>query len=191
MPMTVHGTSVWISLTRAGGRAEAQTLVSSSDAGAQLSVRRSPCVSELGGTLAASSSTVVWAVCPTGMAAGAWRSTDGGARWMALNLRSAGGTASPLTNAATIGPASDTTAVITTGGDRTPIRTTNGGQSFTRVSGGPASGDWGYVGFTDPLTGTALITGAGAAGTSSGLPAYGLWRSGDGGTHWGGPVRVG
>ena len=174
--MTVHGASLWMSVTRGGVQTSHETLVVSSDAGGHFSVMQSPCPADLGGTLEAASPTVVWATCPSGMLAGAYRTTDGGATWTPLH-------APEMPNSARIAPADDTTAVITYGS--TMLRTTDGGASFSTVYGpGSVHGTWTFVGFTDASTGAAILRITGGNGS----PGHQLWRSTDGGAAWTGPV---
>jgi hypothetical protein len=185
--MTVHGTDLWFSLTASLSQAH-QVLVAGSGSGSSFATYASPCFSGLGGTLQASSSDVIWAVCPTGMEAQAFRSTDGGAQWSTLNLGS-------LENSALLAPASDTSAVIEPNAQGQFLRTADGGTSWQSVypSG---SGDfwWSWAGFTDSSTGSALRTeGNPPAGWPfpNGPSPEQLWRSSDGGTTWSGPVTFG
>jgi photosystem II stability/assembly factor-like uncharacterized protein len=172
--ITAHGRALWISLTPATGTPSTQTLLASLDRGAHLTRLASPCSPGLGGDIEAASSRVVWAVCPTGMMAGAWRSSDAGAHWSSLHTHG-------LANSARIGPASETAAVLATGGAGAVLRTTDSGRSFTRVhglGGGAEAVTW--IGFTDPSTASAILDRGGAGQ---------LWRSGDGGRSFSGPVR--
>lgn len=174
--LTAHAPALWISLTPATGTPGSQTLLASTDGGASLTRLRSPCSPGLGGDLEASSSEVVWAVCPTGTMAGAWRSVDAGAKWSSLHTNG-------LANSARIGPAGDTAAVLATGGTGAVLRTTDGGRTFARIHG-PAGGAGAvtWIGFTDPSTATAIVD----SGSGSGAQ---LWRSTDGGRSFSGPVR--
>ena len=99
----------------------------------------------------ASSADVLWAMCPTGMMAQAFRSTDGGAQWSTLRR-------GELENSALLAPASDTTAVIQPSAQGQLLRTSDGGATWQSVypSG---SGDfwWWWTGFTDSNTGSALV----------------------------------
>lgn len=181
--LTAYGTSLWLSLTPAAGTPRAQTLIYSADGGRTLQSGSSPCTPGLGGDLEASSAQVVWAVCPTGMMAQAWRSSDAGAHWQSLPVRPG------LTNGARIAPASDSAAVIAAGGVGQLYRTTDGGRSVTTVVPPSANGPgWDWIGFTDTTTGSALRAGAGVG--VNGVSPFELWRSSDGGSHWTGPVRI-
>ncbi len=82
--MTVHGRDLWFSLTTSASQAN-QLLVSGTASGAHFSTGPSPCFSGLGGSIEASSADVLWAMCPTGMMAEAFRSTDGGSQWEPLS----------------------------------------------------------------------------------------------------------
>jgi photosystem II stability/assembly factor-like uncharacterized protein len=182
--LTAYGSSLWLSLTPAAGTPRSQVLIYSADGGRTLQTRTSPCTPGLGGDLEASSAEVVWAVCPTGMMAQAWRSTDAGAHWQSLRVGQAG-----LSNGARIAPASDQAAVIAAGGIGPVYRTSDGGITFSTVEPPSPNGpSWEWLGFTDSMTGSALRAGAGAA--VNGIAPHELWRSSDGGTHWSGPVPI-
>ena len=188
--ITAHGTSVWVSVTPASASGPHQTLIYSSDRGAHLTTESSPCVPGLGGSLAAASLTSVWAVCPTGTQAGVARSTDAGARWSTADA--AGGRSSPprLANSAQVAPVNATTAVLATGNGSELLLTTDGGRIYNRVfSPGHAARYWIFIGFTDPSTGSGLLSHGSQSGPG-GLPKTGLWRTDDGGVHWHGPVRI-
>jgi photosystem II stability/assembly factor-like uncharacterized protein len=177
--MTVHGTSVWLSVSVSGGTHPHQTLLESDDSGSTFTTLQSPCFTGLGGTLAASSASIVWAVCPTGMLSGAFRSEDGGATWSPLHP------GKELANSAQIAPASDDVAVIATGNQAQLLRTADGGDTFAPVYP-VSSGSWSFLGFTDPTTGSALRL----VGGSTSTQGERLYRSADGGVDWQGPVAV-
>jgi photosystem II stability/assembly factor-like uncharacterized protein len=185
--MTVHGTDLWFSMTASLNQAH-QVLVAGTGSGGSFSTYSSPCFSGLGGTLEATSAQVVWAVCPTGMEAQAFRSTDGGAQWSTLNVGS-------LENSALLAPASDTSAVIEPNAQGQFLRTSNGGATWQSVyPSGNGSFWWNWAGFTDNNTGSALRT---ESNSPAGWPFPNgpspeqLWRSSDGGTTWSGPVTFG
>lgn len=167
VPFAVHGRSLWISLSTGHMN---QLLLRSTDAGRTFTSGKSPCTTGLGGELEPSSASVVWAVCPTGMEAGAARSTDGGATWKPVKASRA------LVNSARVAPASDDTAVFATGDQSQLVRTTDGGRTFTTVYSNTA-GSWSYLGFTDSRTGTGIYV-AGSTGRTL------LLRSHDGGVTW-------
>jgi photosystem II stability/assembly factor-like uncharacterized protein len=115
------------------------------------------------------------------MEAGSWRSTDAGAHWSAIH---ATGSSGGLANSAQLAPASDRVALLEPGGNTRLLRSTDAGRSFTQIAF-PASGtsvQW--FGFTDPRTGSALVTNGGATVGPDHLPPATLWRSADGGVHW-------
>jgi photosystem II stability/assembly factor-like uncharacterized protein len=185
--MTVHGTNLWFSLTGPLTRAQ-QILVAGTGSGGSFTTYASPCFSGLGGTIEASSSEVLWAVCPTGMEAQAFRSTDGGAHWSTLNVGS-------LENSALLAPASDTAAVIEPSAQGQFLRTADGGATWQSVyPSGSGEFWWSWAGFTDSDTGSALRT---ESNPPAGWPFPNgpspeqLWRSSDGGVTWSGPVAIG
>jgi photosystem II stability/assembly factor-like uncharacterized protein len=185
--MTVHGTNLWFSLTSSLNQAH-QVLVAATGSGGSFATYASPCFSGLGGNIQASSSGVLWAVCPTGMEAQAFRSTDGGAKWSTLNV-------GELENSALLAPASDTSAVLEPSAQGQFLRTDDGGASWQSVY--PSSSGsfwWSWAGFTDSNTGSALRT---ESNPPPGWPfpngpsPQQLWRSSDGGMTWSGPVVIG
>ncbi len=175
--LAVHGTSVWLSVSPTSGVHPNQVLLTSTDGGASFTTGKSPCTNGLGGDLEAASTSVLWAVCPTGMLAGALRSTDGGATWATLNF------GRELSNGARIAPADASTAVISTGDQTQLLRTTDRGGTFTQVYR-PRAGWWNFIGFTDAQTGSGIRIVAGQARSSLGTPLADLMRSSDGGASW-------
>ena len=167
LALAAHGPRLWLLGTRAGGRSD--VLARSRDGGRTFATGRGPCVPGLGGDVEPVSARVVWAVCPTGMLAGAWRSTDGGIRFARLRTP-------PLVNSAQLAPASATTAVLARNGASTRIlRTTDGGRTWKRPPAPPPAGYASWAGFTDARVGYALVQ---AGGRQS------LWRTTDGGADW-------
>jgi photosystem II stability/assembly factor-like uncharacterized protein len=162
--LAAHGSHVWLLGAPRLNRHAA--LARSVDSGRTFAVGTAPCYSDLGGRLEPTSSNVVWAICPTGLMSGAWRSVDGGVRFAPLKT---GG----LVNSAALAPASDTTAVVAANGAGARLeRTVDGGTTWRSV-GTRAMGDiWPFIGFTDSKVGVA-ISGNG-----------GLWRTTNSGVSW-------
>ncbi len=169
--LSARGRQVWIDAEPGG--AAGGVLLHSTDGGATFTVRSSPCVAGLGGTVQATSEQVLWFVCPTGMMARAYRSTDGATTTTALQT-------GQIVNSSRLAAADDTTAVLASGSDPTLRRTTDGGATFAPVLTPPDSGSWLYLGFTSPTVGVGLSVAAGGAR----VPATTLWRSTDGGATW-------
>jgi photosystem II stability/assembly factor-like uncharacterized protein len=157
--LAAHGSHVWL--------LDGDVLARSSDGGRSFVTGPGPCVAGLGGELSPTSASVVWAVCPTGMLAGAWRSTDGGFRFRRVPTP-------PLANSAVLAPASRNTAVLARGSRL--LRTTDGGGSWraTSTPGPVVSVAW--IGFTDARVGAALVQ------TKPDVEV--LWRTTDGGASW-------
>lgn len=178
--MTAHGSSLWISVG-AVANANKQDLLTSTDYGNHFNFLASPCFSDLGGRIEASSSTVLWAVCATGMEAVAFRSADGGKSWTVMNKY-------PLNNSAQLASADDSTAILDPGVTGALLRTADGGKTFSNVQvGGPGQSWVAWIGFTTPLVGSALVVYP-TGGPSSTVPREELWRTVDGGISWAGPV---
>lgn len=162
--LAARGPDVWLLGAPRLNRHDA--LARSTDGGRTFVVAPAPCYSDLGGRLEPTSASVVWAICPTGLMAGAWRSVDGGVRFTLLGTGS-------LVNSAALAPASDTAAVVAVGGAGARLERTVDGGATWRPVGTRAMGDiWLFIGFTDATTGVA-IAGDGA-----------LWRTRDGGVGW-------
>jgi len=184
--MTVHGAQAWVSVSTSQSQAN-QLLLVGGGPGESFASYKSPCYPGLGGTLAASSSQVVWALCPTGMLAGVWRSSDGGATWEQLT------SVGELPNSAVLAPASGTRAVVAPNPQGDLLLTDDAGATWTAVHAGTAGYTWAWVGFTDALTGSALRVGSAPPGWPwpNGPEPEQLWRTADGGATWSGPVRIG
>ncbi len=184
--MTVHGSDLWFSLTTSATQAN-QLLVAGTGSGAQFSTYQSPCFSGLGGSIEASSADVLWAMCPTGMMAEAFRSSDGGSQWEPLS-------AGQLENSALLAPASDTTAIIQPAEQGELLRTDDGGATWQTVPAAGTSGSWwSWIGFTDGATGSGLDQSDAPANWPwpNGPYPEQLWRTDDGGNTWSGPVPIG
>jgi len=169
--VTAHGTDVWVNADSSGG--PHKLLLHSTDRGATFSTGTSPCTPGLGGAIQAVSPTVIWAVCPTGMMAGASRSTDGGATFRGL-------ASGEMTNSAQLAAADATTAIVVTGDNPTMRRTTDGA-TFQPAFTPPDSTGWLYVGFTTPTIGVALSW---DPPSSAPFQSTTLWRTTDAGLTW-------
>jgi photosystem II stability/assembly factor-like uncharacterized protein len=176
LDLAAHGSRVWLLGTAVGQEQRSDELARSSDGGRTFVTGPGPCVPGLGGELAPTSARVVWAVCPTGMLAGAWRSTDGGVTFKHVNTP-------PLVNSAALASASGTTAVLARNGARSRLlRTTDGGAHWTaaRVPGLARFVPW--IGFTDADVGAALVQ-TGYDGSAK-IELQALWRTTDRGASW-------
>jgi photosystem II stability/assembly factor-like uncharacterized protein len=168
--LAARGRNVWLLGTPRSTRYEHDVLARSTDGGLTFVTGDGPCAPGLGGDLEPSSARVVWAVCPTGMLAGASRSTNGGVTFEPLR-------APPLVNAARLAPASDQTAVLATNGAGRPLyRTTDGGATWRPLRQPGKDDVWYYVVYTDTHTGDALV--------QVGARRVAVWRTTDGGTTW-------
>jgi hypothetical protein len=175
LDLEAHQANLWLLGTRRGGTPSRDELARSTDGGRTFHVGAGPCVPGLGGELAPTSATVVWAVCPTGMLGGAWRSTNGGVTFAHLRTPQ-------LVNSARIAPASASTAVIDRGGTAGLIRTTDGGKSWRALKRLPGATSIVFVGFTDARVGVALVETGYDSSTKTELTA--LWRTTDAGATW-------
>jgi photosystem II stability/assembly factor-like uncharacterized protein len=167
--LAAHGDDVWLLGTVGDLERARAELAHSSDGGATWHLGASPCFAGLGADFEPVSASVVWAVCPTGMMAGAARSTDGGTTFARVHTP-------PLVNSAELAPASPTVAVVAGNGAGFRFRrTVDGGRSWepVRVPAVPTAVEW--VGFTDARVGAAVVATRG--GTQ-------LWRTTDGGAAW-------
>lgn len=162
--------NVWLLGTPRQTRYQHDLLARSIDGGRTFVTGDGPCVPGLGGDLEPSSARVVWAVCATGMMAGASRSTDGGATFKPLRPP-------PLANAARLAPASDQTAVLAANGAGRPLyRTADGGATWQPLRLPGDDDVWFDVVFTDARIGEALV--------QIGAHSAAAWRTTDGGTTW-------
>ena len=173
LDLSAHGSNVLLLGTRAGQMASRYDLLArSTDAGRTFAVGDGPCVPGLGGRLAASSASVVWAVCPTGMLAGASRSSDGGMTFAPLH-------GPELANSAGLAPASDTSVLLYGSGVNKPLLTTDAGGHWTRPHVPTGATFWSWAGFTDAITGAALVQ-----TLYDKVERRQLWRTIDGGQVW-------
>jgi hypothetical protein len=183
--LAAAGTSAWISLTPATGTPSKQDLFVSRDGGRTLTQATGVCYSGLAGRFTASSPAVVWAVCPTGMEAGGWRSADAGAHWSPVPGHPLPGLNGGLANSLQLAPASDTGVLVLPGGSEPAFLSTDSGMTFRRVDLPAANAGIAFAGFTDPQTASVLVvenTGR-LVGPDRALVQT-LWRSTDGGVHW-------
>jgi hypothetical protein len=168
LDLEAHQANLWLLGTRRSTTSSEDALARSSDGGRTFRTGTGPCTPGLGGELAPTSPRIVWAVCPTGMLAGAWRSINGGVSFARLRTPE-------LANSAQLAPASAETAVLARGGSARLLRTTDGGKTWRAARTPRRLASIVYVGFTDARVGAALVeTGA----TSQ------LWRTTDGGASW-------
>jgi photosystem II stability/assembly factor-like uncharacterized protein len=179
LDLSAHGTSVWVLATRAGqvGGSRYDVLAHSTDAGKSFTVGDGPCFPGLGGTLAPSSANVLWAVCPTGMMAGAARSIDCGVTFAPLHLQN------EIPNSTALAPASDESALlIINAGGATPLLTTDAGAHWTTPRAPVGATAWAWAGFTDAETGAAIVQTR--YDTAGRVQLQQLWRTTDGGSSW-------
>ncbi len=178
LDLSAHGTNVWLLATRAGQvSSRYDVLARSTDAGQSFAVGAGPCFPGLGGTLAPSSAKVLWAVCPTGMMAGAARSADGGVTFAPLHLQK------EIPNSTSLAPASDDSALlIINAGGATPLLTTDAGAHWTPPRSPTGATSWGWAGFTDAETGAAIVQTRFVIAAR--LQLQQLWRTTDGGATW-------
>lgn len=175
--LEAHGSEVWLmgTPTTANGP-HSGDLARSTDGGRTFTVGSSPCSPGLGGELAPTSATNLWAVCPTGTEAGAWRSVDGGVTFSALHT-------AILNNSARLGAASADVAVLAPNDSTsTLLHTTDGGATWAQASIPSGASFWPWIGFTDAQVGAALVQLSQGSGNGPG-PLV-LWRTTDGGAHW-------
>jgi len=170
--LAVRRSKVWLLGTPTGNRQSHDRLVRSLDSGRTFTTGPGPCYADLGGELRPASASVVWAVCPTGMLAGALRSTDGGTSFSRLGTPA-------LVNSAQLAPASSSAAVLFgNGAGSRLLRTTDGGNSWTaaKTPRRPIAVWW--VGFTSSRVGYALVQ------TRDRAYSEDLWRTTDAGANW-------
>jgi photosystem II stability/assembly factor-like uncharacterized protein len=175
LDLEAHGSSFWLLGTRRGTSGYHDALARSTDAGRTFVTGAGPCTPGLGGELAPTFASVVWAVCPTGMLAAAWRSTNRGVSFTRLHTPQ-------LVNSAQIAPASSTTAVLERGGVSRLLRTTDGGRTWKAAKTPGRVTDVIWVGFTDARVGAAIVQTGYDVSAKTELTA--LWRTTDGGATW-------
>jgi hypothetical protein len=173
--LAARGSNVWLLASRVGIHPH-DRVARSADSGRTFTNGPGPCYSDLGGDLSPVSTSVVWAVCPTGMMAGALRSTDGGTTFAQLKTR-------PLVNSAQLAAASTSTAVLFgNGAGLRPMRTTDGGASWRPARVPKRLIDVFHATFVDSRVGFVLA--------QTGPTRQELWRTADGGASWS-ELRIG
>jgi hypothetical protein len=170
--LAARGPKVLLLGTRASKGAMAHDeLGRSSNGGRTFITGPGPCYAGLGGELAPGSPRVIWAVCPTGLLAGAWRSIDGGVSFARLKTPA-------LANSALVAPASERVAVLFgNGAGARLLRTTDGGGTWTAAKTPRAATDIQSVDFSSAKVGAVLVQ---VRGRQTNV----FWRTTDGGAVW-------
>ncbi|HVV57939.1 MAG TPA: hypothetical protein VHC45_06210 [Gaiellaceae bacterium] len=177
LELAARSDDVWLLATAAGGRtAGHDVLARSTDAGRTFAWGAGPCVPGLGGELAPAGGGTVWAVCPTGMEAGAWRSSDGGVRFAAVRTPE-------LVNSAELAPASpDVAALVGSGTPARILHTDDGGATWATARTPRGATSVASLAFVDAKVGYALAqTGWNAQAK---VQRVAVWRTTDGGASW-------
>ena len=168
--LAARGRDVWLlGVPRHHHPDDTDELVRSTDGGKTFAAVHGPCFSELGGSLAPTRGSVVWAVCPTGNFSQTHRSTNDGRSFRVV--RTPG-----QTNGADVVPFSGTGAVLERGVNGPLYRTVDAGGTWKAVRGMGKSDDVLWVSFTTRRLGVALVQ-------ASSRPAT-LLRTTDGGATW-------
>jgi photosystem II stability/assembly factor-like uncharacterized protein len=168
LDLEAHQAGLWLLGTRRSDFPFRDALARSQDAGQTFRTGAGPCTPGLGGELASTSASDVWAVCPTGMLAGAWRSTNGGISFARLRTPQ-------LVNSAQLAPSADV-AILARGGNTRLLRTTDGGKTWTAPKTPGRLAYVLFVGFSDARVGAAVVQIRGETTA--------LWRTADGGATW-------
>jgi photosystem II stability/assembly factor-like uncharacterized protein len=177
--LSARGRSVWLLGSTRNARA-GDVALRSGDRGSTWASSRAPCIAGLGGTLVPADRGTVWAVCPTGMMAGLWLSTDGGRSFpVARSFHDPGGVGSPrMTNGAEIFPITTSTAILSGGAQGVLYRTSDTGAHWTRLDTTPSFGDIWWLKVARNGAGSALASTQARPGRTS------LWRTLTGGKTW-------
>jgi hypothetical protein len=125
------------------------------------------CEQDLGGTMS-NSKKAIWAVCPHGIGANLYVSSDSGATWTASKVDIG------VETGAAIGAIDDSTAVVFDAANQRMTKIL--GSTATPISGTLIS-DVTFLGFTTPAVGFAITVGEDGSTTQ-------LLRTGDGGATW-------
>jgi photosystem II stability/assembly factor-like uncharacterized protein len=166
------GSKVWLLGTRTSKRGVTHDeLARSNNGGRTFLTGAGPCYAGLGGELAPASDSVIWAVCPTGLLGGAWRSSNGGVTFTRLHTP-------PLANSALLAPASEQVAVLFgNGGGARLMRTTDSGRTWRPARTPQTPTDVQSLNFSSATVGLALVQARGSQTNT-------LWRTTDGGADW-------
>jgi photosystem II stability/assembly factor-like uncharacterized protein len=174
--LAARGSQVWF-LGPPRRRPDYDTLALSSDHGRTFTLRKGPCLAELGGTLVPAADGVVWAVCPSGMMAGLNLSKNGGLSFPSFH--DPGGVHQPgLTNGAEIAATSPRGAVLYQGASGPLLRTSDGGVHWTVLKRTADLRDVFWLHFASKRDGMVL------AETRSHPSRTSLLRTTDGGATW-------
>jgi photosystem II stability/assembly factor-like uncharacterized protein len=147
----------------------------STNHGRTFTTKPGPCFFDLGGKLESAGRGVVWAVCPTGMMAGLWRSSDDGASFSSF---SAERRPLLLPNAAEIAASTPRDAVLSRE-DGSLLRTTDAGRHWNPVPNTADVTEVFWLHFTTARLGAAVVQ----TRHESAVRAE-LWRTTDGGATW-------
>jgi photosystem II stability/assembly factor-like uncharacterized protein len=175
--LAARGSRVWLLGPPWRRPQYSDTIRLSDNHGRTFAKRTGPCEAQFDGRLASVGRGVVWAVCPTGMLAGLWVSTNNGHSFSSRSFHEQGGHGLPiLTNAAWVAPASSRVAVLSSGGGGALLRTTDTGHHWSHVPGTAGIQQVFWLGFANARVGAAVVETRG--GGSS------LWRTTDAGASW-------
>lgn len=175
--IAARGARLWLLGPPRRGR-DSATLAYSLNSGDSFATRTGPCLFDLPGRLVPAGGNVVWAVCPGGMSATVYLSTDGGRSFPLIrSYHDRGGSRLPLlTNAAQIFPSSPRAAILCTGAQGPLLRTTDDGAHWRRLSQTARFRQILWLAF--PTRRDGLVLGQTSAGATK------LWRTTDSGATW-------
>lgn len=175
--LAARGASVW-ALGPPRHRPDFDTIALSSDRGRTFTMRKGPCLSELGGTLVPAGAGIVWAVCPTGNMGELVLSRNGGRSFPSISsVHDPGGRQQPaLINSARIAAASPRIAVLSRGAEGALLRTTDAGRRWSPVRGTARITQVFWLGFSSARVGAAIV--------QTGTNTVHLWRTTDAGKTW-------